>query len=142
MKKLVLCLALFVASLAHASEALEQDLITRVRAIEESKDMALFEAVFQGGDMPMKDWVFQAKQFELMIARGIEEITFVEIYPAMLPDIQNGFTENGVDFIPNVKPYKMLEVRFKPGIKNGSAGFSVLVGERDGKLWISGLKKK
>lgn len=141
MKKIIFIMSLLVASSTRANEALESDLAARIRAVEKAKDMALVDAVFKWEDMPTKECMALSNEFQLMVAVGIERITYEEIYPVILSEIKNGITLDGVRYEPNVKPYKMIQITYKDGIKNGSSGFSTLVGERDGKLWVSGYRK-
>jgi hypothetical protein len=141
MKKLAFISLLLLSVIARADDAQEADLSARIRAIESARDMALLDTIFKGEDMPIKDCMALSHQFQLMIAQGIGSISYVDIYPVILEDIKRGITVEGQLYEPNVKPYKMIQIEYKDGIKNGSAGFSIVVGDRDGKLWVTGYRK-
>ena len=141
MKKITFITLLFLTCLARADDAQEADLSARIRALESKRDMALLDTIFKGEDMPIKDWMALSHEFQLMIAQGIDSISYREIYPVILEEIKNGIAIEGEHYEPNVKPYKMIEIKYKDGIKNGAAGFSIVVGERDGKLWVTGYRK-
>lgn len=135
-------IGLFAPALLHANEKAEADLIALVRKIEASGSLAPLSEVYLSADAPLSMSMSIHKNFEAIITRGIERIGFIEIFPMMKERASKPMTIEGKEYSINVAPYKMLEVIYAKKIEGGSSGFSVIVGEKEGRLWIAGLKEK
>ena len=138
---LLLALVGFLApAFLHADEKAEAEFIALVREMEASGSMKSVMEIYLPGDAPSDIALSTHKNIESIISRGIESIGFVEIYPNMKAGLTETMTIAGRDYVINVDPYKMLEVRYAKKIEGGSSGYSVVVGKKYGRLWIAGFK--
>lgn len=138
----IILIGLFCPAFLQANEKSEADLIALVRKVEASGSLASLSEVYLSEDAPPSMSMSTHKNFEAIITRGIERIGFIEIFPMMKERASKPMTIEGKEYSINVVPYKMLEVIYSKKIEGGSSGFSVIVGEKDGRLWIAGLTEK
>lgn len=124
----------------HADEKAEAQFIALIREMEASGSMKSVMEIYLPGDAPSDLALNTHRNLETIVTRGIESIGFVEIYPNMKAGLTEAMTIEGRDYVINVEPYKMLEVMYSKKIEGGSSGYSVVVGKKDGRLWIAGFK--
>ena len=93
-------------------------------------------------DEPVKG-MLTAQFFQLMIVQGVEKMEYIDIFEVVAKEIASPIERNGKHYTMNTKPYKMLSIQLKDAaLKDSSlAGKAYLVGEIDGRLWISGQKE-
>jgi hypothetical protein len=139
---LITIIGLLTPAFLCANEKAEADLISLVRKIEASGNLTTLSEVYLSEDAPLSMSMSTHKNFEAIITRGIERIGFIDIYPMMKERASKPMTIEGKEYSINVDPYKMLEVVYSKKIEGGSSGFQVIVGEKEGRLWIAGLKEK
>lgn len=124
----------------------EQDFISRLEAFQKAGDMAQLRTIWYFGDgvddrgtSLLKS--LDASQLEGVILEGIKSVKFVDVYPALQDQVTNGLQIEGGSYIPNLEPCKLVTVRYQNPIKNGSSGFFLFTGMKDGKLMVCGYKK-
>jgi hypothetical protein len=139
-KMAALVILLFVATLTVVAQDTEQekDFIGRLEAFQKTGDMAGLPAVIWYDKSPGIFRVLTGDQFEAVIVRGIKSAKFEAVPEFMLKPTRL----DGVDYVPNLEPYKMIAIDFQTEVKNGSPGFSMITGFKDGKIVICGLKIK
>ena len=143
----ILGLLLMVAlNLSAQGTPPEQDFISRLEAFQKAGDMAQLRTIWYFGDgiddcgtSLLKS--LDAAKLEAVILEGIKSVKFVEVYPALKDQFTNGMKIEGGSYIPNLEPYKLVTVQYQTPIKNGSTGFFLITGMKDGKLMICGYKK-
>ena len=74
---------------------------------------------------------------EEVILRGIKSVRYIPVFPGL----KDGWKIEGGVYLSNLKPYKMVAIQYKDSLKNGSTGFALLTGMKDGKIMICGFKK-
>ena len=123
----------------------EQDFISRLKAFQKAGDMAQMQKIYEIGfvqdDGSVMLATMNSQKLEDLILRGIKSMKFEPVFPALQDIIKDGWNLEGGRYVPNLKPYKMLTVEFRTPVKNGSTGFSILTGTKDGKIMICGYKK-
>ncbi len=126
-----------------ASDAMEQEFESRFRAFIDTADVSMdaLNEVWLYGDTPSKVFLGTQKNLESIVFRGLGSLKIVDIYPMMLERIEGTVTLEGGEYVINLKPYKMLEVEYTEKIKGGSAGWSYVLGEQEGQLYMVGLKR-
>jgi hypothetical protein len=98
--------------------------------------------VWQVQDTPRVLLNSKMDSFKECIDQKIKEIEFTEITPKIIKKIINyQFTENGVKFTSNLKPYKYLKIHYSQRTKQGSDGTKMVLGYHDNKLFILGYKE-
>ena len=124
----------------------EQDFITRLEAFQKTGDMAQLRTIWYLGDgiddrgMTLLKSLDAAK-LEGVILEGIKSAKFVDVYPTLKDQVTNGLKVEGGSYVPNLEPYKLITVQYQNPVKNGSTGFFLFIGIKDGKLMICGYKK-
>jgi len=145
MKKLITILTLLSLSLTClASDEMEQEFEARFRAFIESGDVSMdaLKAVWLYEDVPPRLFSGTQKKFESTISRGLGSLDITEMYPAMVELIKNPSVIEGAEYLGNLEPYKMLDIRYKNKITGGSTGWSWALGESEGKLYMIGHEKQ
>ena len=124
----------------------EQDFISRLQAFQKAGDMAQLRTIWYFGDgiddrgtMFLKS--LDGAKLEEVILEGIKSAKFVEVYPTLKDTVTNGWKIEGGSYIQNLEPYKLITVEYQTPVKNGSTGFFLFTGMKDGKLMICGYKK-
>ena len=142
MKKILLLILIAISSHCMASEADEKDLIARIQKFIAEKDMELLKpTIWDYEQMPLAQVMDTFKDFQILALAGAESMEFTEVYPIMKEQYFKPHKIGDSTYELNVAPYKMLEMRYKRVFKNADYGFSAITGYRDGKLWITGLRK-
>jgi hypothetical protein len=143
----ILGLMMMVALKISAQETpQEQDFIARLQAFQKAGDMAQLRTIWYFGDgiddrgtSLLKS--LDASKLEAVILEGIKTVKFVEVYPTLKDQVTSGLKVEGGSYIPNLEPYKLVTVDYQTPVKNGSTGFFLFTGMKDGKLMICGYKK-
>jgi hypothetical protein len=149
MKKItaILGLMMMVAlNLSAQGTPQEQDFISRFEAFQKAGDMSRLRTIWYfGNGIDDAGTIFlkslDGSKLEEVILEGIKSIKFVEVYPALKDQVTNGLKIEGGSYIPNLEPYKLVMVEYQTPVKNGSTGFFLFTGMKDGKLMICGYKK-
>jgi hypothetical protein len=103
------------------------------------KDVWLF------GDAPEAVRSRTISEFQKLKEQGIGETRFHEIYPKMLEGMKQPFELEGELYMPNLEPYKMIEVIYAEEIdvEHGSEnGWSMVLGESEGRLYLMGYERQ
>ena len=124
----------------------ELDFISRLKAFQKAGDMAQMRNIYEINFAPQDTGssmlaCMDEQKLEDLVLLGIKTVKFEPVFPALQNIIKNGWNIEGGRYVPNLKPYKMLSVEFQTPVKNGSIGFSILTGTKDGKIMICGYKK-
>lgn len=132
-----LCLTCF------GSEKMETEFEARFKAFIEAKNLKpdVLKEIWIIGDSPFSQIHGTQGSLEQTMARGISSFEIVEIYSGMKEGIMNPVEIEGETYQVNLKPYKMMQIEYVEKIEGGSAGWSYLLGERNGKLYMVGLRK-
>ena len=127
---------------AQESTPQEKDFQSRLEAFQKAGDLAQVQTIWYLGDgiddrgtgfLKSLDGAY----LEEVILRGIKSVKFIEVFPGL----KDGWKIEGGIYLPNLEPYKMVAVEYKTPLKNGSTGFALLTGMKDGKIMICGFKK-
>lgn len=116
----------------------EKDFISRLQAFQKTGDMDKMTNVVWFDKSPESFQQFTTHYFESVIVRGIKSVKF-ESVPSALSEPAS---IEGKSYVPNLPPYKMVSVAYQTIVKNGSEGFGMITGIKDGKIFICGLKEK
>jgi hypothetical protein len=148
MKTAIMALGLFIMVALNVSAQQtpqEQDFISRLTTFQKAGDMAGLRNIYELGGVQDTGSAMLAgmngEKLEDLILRGVKSVKFEPVFPVLQDFVKNGWNIQGGSYIPNLKPYKMLTVEFKTPVKNGSIGFSILTGTKDGRILICGYKK-
>jgi|GEM_PF-5609833 len=145
-KAAILGLMMVALNLFAQATPQEQDFITRLEAFQKTGDMAQLRTIWYLGDgiddrgMTLLKSLDAAK-LEGVILEGIKSAKFVDVYPTLKDQVTNGLKVEGGSYVPNLEPYKLITVQYQNPVKNGSTGFFLFIGIKDGKLMICGYKK-
>ena len=124
----------------------EKDFKTRLEAFQKAGDMAQASTIYVSGGYADNGVTLltsmDEQKLEDTILRDIKSVKFEEVFPALQPILTNGISIEGGKYVPKLEPYKMVTVDFQKPVKNGSVGFSLVTGIKDGKIFISGYKKQ
>jgi hypothetical protein len=120
----------------------EAAFLDQIQDIVKSGSLKSLSEIYQPGDSPQREVLEVNQSFEALISRGLESAELIEIFPMMKESLLKPMQMDGKSFTLNVKPYKMIELKFKTKIEGGSSGFTLVVGERDGRLWIAGFNEQ
>ena len=145
MKKIITTIILCSIGLTcFASDEMEEEFEARFRAFIESGDVSMdaLKAVWLYEDAPPMLFIGTQKKFESTISRGLGSLEITDIYPAMVELIKNPRAIEGVEYLGNLEPYKMLDIRYKNKINGGSTGWSWALGESEGQLYLIGFRKQ
>ena len=141
-----LLLAALLATATHlpASEEMEKEFKERFRAFIEAGDVSrqALETVWLYEDTPTREFIRSQGKFESTIARGLETIEIVDIYPQMREGLDDPVQLEGATYVINLEPYGMLEATYRQEIEGGSDGWSYVLGKKDGKLYLVGLTER
>jgi len=116
----------------------EKDFINRLEAFQKAGDMDNMTNIVWFDRSPESFKEFTTHYFESVIARGIKNIKF-EPVPSALTEPAS---IDDKKYVPNLTPYKMVSVVYQKDIKNGSGGFGMITGIKDGRIVIDGLKEQ
>ena len=145
MKEIITLITLFSIGLTClASDEMEAEFEARFRTFIESGNVSMdaLKEVWVYEDTPTKQFIGTQGNLEATISRGLDSLAIVEIYPMMVERIKKPMTIEGTEYAINLKPYKMLEIKYKNKIEGGSAGWSYVLGKSEDKLYMVGLKKQ
>ena len=145
MKKIIPIITLLCIALSClASEGMETEFETRFRTFIESENVSMnaLKEIWISGDTPTKQFVETQGNLEATISRGLGSLEIVEIYPMMVDRIKKPMMIEGTEYVINLEPYKMLEIKYKNKIEGGSAGWSYVLGKHGDKLYMVGLTKQ
>ncbi|CAA6697445.1 Unannotated [Lentimonas sp. CC19] len=145
MKKIITLITLFSIGLTClASDEMEAEFEARFRTFIESGNVSMdaLKEVWVYEDTPTKQFIGTQGNLEATISRGLDSLAIVEIYPMMAERIKKPMTIEGTEYVINLEPYKMLEIKYKNKIEGGSAGWSYVLGKSEDKLYMVGLKKQ
>ena len=116
----------------------EQDFKARLLAFQQSSDMEQATNICEQGSPTLLDK--SDDRLEQVIVRGIKSIKFRELLPFMKSN--KGINLDGSVYVLNLKPDKLVIVDFPTTITNGSSGFGLVTGVKDGRIMICGYKPK
>lgn len=116
----------------------EKDFISRLEAFQKAGDMDKVTNIVWFDKSPESFKEFTTHDFESIIVRGINSVKF-EPVPSALSEPASF---DGKSYVPNLTPYKMVSVNYQTIVKNGSEGFGMITGIKDGKIFICGLKER
>jgi hypothetical protein len=119
-------------------QALEQDFINRLIAFQKSGDMEQATNICEQGSPTILNEADD--RLEQAIVRGIKSIKFRELLPFMKNS--KGINLHGSIYVLNLKPDKLVIVEFQTTVTNGSSGFGLNTGIKDGRIMICGYKPK
>ena len=130
-----------------ASENMESEFLKRFEAFIQEGNFSKekLNEVWRVQDTPPKLFAQTLDGLKELKEQGIGETRFHEIYPAMKEGISKPMEVEGKTYTPNLTPYKMVEIKYsaKIPLKNGSkTGWSYVVGESGGKLYMMGLREQ
>ena len=141
---LITITALLLSSSVQASEEMETEFIERFKLFIQTENLSQenLKKVWLYEDTPTQEFVRSSAKLEATISRGIGSIQIIDIYPALKNGMAEPFEMEGDTYRINLTPYKMLEIEYVKKIEGGSAGWSYVIGESDGKLYLVGMKKQ
>ena len=145
MKKtlVILITLLFLVGSSLGSEEIEQEFIERFEEFIAAKDLNFrkLQEIWIPGDAPVMEFNSTQQDLQITMLSGIKEIQFIDIFPVIQKGIDEGIEIEGERYKVNLPPYKMLSIEYEKEIAGGSGGWSMVVGEKDGKLFLAGLEK-
>ena len=148
MKYILLSITSLLFSLGcYASEEMEMDFLKRLEEIISKGDFSKenLNQVWLVQDTPPKLLAQTLDGLKELKKQGIGETRFHEIYRAMKEGMSKPMEFEGKTYTPNLTPYKMVEIKYstKIPVENGSKkGWSYVVGESEGKLYMMGLREQ
>jgi hypothetical protein len=116
----------------------EKDFISRLEAFQKAGDMDKMTNIVWYDKSPESFQEFTTHYFESVVVRGIKSVKYEPVPSALASPT----SIDGKSYVPNLTPYKMVSVDYQTIVKNGSEGFSMITGIKDGKIFICGLKEK
>jgi hypothetical protein len=146
MKYILISITTLLLSLScFASEKMETEFLKRFDALIQEGDFSKekLNAVWRVQDTPPKLFTQTLDEIKTLKTQGIGESKFHEIYPAIKEGMSQPMEIEGKTYTPNLVPYKMVEIKYskKISVENGSKhGWSYVLGESEGKLYMMGLK--
>ena len=148
MKYILLSITTLLFSLSClASEKMEMDFLERLEAFVSQGDFSKekLNEVWLVQDTPSELFAQTLDGLKELKKQGIGESRFHEIYPAMREGMSQPIEIEGKTYALNLTPYKMVEIKYSAEIpaENGSiTGWSYVLGESDGHLYMMGLKEQ
>lgn len=145
MKYILFSITTLLLSLScFASDKMETEFLERFDAFIQKGEFSKekLNAVWLVQDTPPKLFTQTLDGIKELKKQGIGESKFHEIYPAMKEGMSQPMEIEGKTYTPNLTPYKMVEIKYstKIQVENGSkTGWSYIVGESEGKLYMMGL---
>jgi hypothetical protein len=141
MKKITPLIVLLLITALHVvaqDTEQEKDFISRLEAFQKAGDMDKMTNIVWFEKSPESFTEFTTHYFESVIVRGIKSVKFQPVPSAL----SEPASIDGKSYVPNLTPYKMVSVDYQTIVKNGSEGFGMITGIKDGKIFICGLKEK
>ena len=148
MKYILLSITTLLLSLScFASEEIEIDFLERLEAFVGHGDFSKekLNEIWLVGDTPPAMFADTLAGLKELKEQGIGETRYHEIYPSMKERMSQSMEIEGKTYASNSMPYKMLEIKYstKIPVENGSkTGWSYVVGESEGSLYMMGLQEQ